>query len=171
MALYDRAVKWSDLGIKLNFLRDKNCSHWKLMTWLDGKLRIWARVCKNKDIQVVSQMSDSCRRPKRRLMKSGAVQGGEDEDLCGVLAHHLRPVHSVLPMTERASTRKRQVNKITYNQQPPPPPNCVMTQKRRAGTGLRLNKGNKIWRREIKVTVIPTEQEWWREKKRGSLER
>ena len=116
-------------------------------------------MCKNKDAQVVWQMSDSCGRPKHRLMKSGAVQGGEDEDLCGVLAHHLRPVRGVLPMTERASARKRQVNKITYNQQPPPPPNCVMTQKRRAGTGLRLNKRKKIWQREIKVTVIPTEQE------------
>lgn len=60
-----------------------------------------------------------------RLELVGAVQVGEDEDLCGVLhtqtraqsvlAHHLQPLQSILPMTERAREReeKQQVNYIT----------------------------------------------------------
>lgn len=47
----------------------------------------------------------------------GAVQIGEDEDLCGVLhaktraqsilAHHLQPLQSILPVTGRARERER----------------------------------------------------------------
>lgn len=57
-----------------------------------------------------------------RLELVGAVQVGEDEDLCGVLhaqahaqsvlAHHLQPLQSVLPVTgrEREREEKQQVN-------------------------------------------------------------
>lgn len=51
-----------------------------------------------------------------RLELVGAVQVGEDEDLCGVLhtqaraqsvlAHHLQSLQSILPMTERVRERR-----------------------------------------------------------------
>lgn len=59
-----------------------------------------------------------------RLELVGAVQVGEDEDLCSVLhtqtraqsvlAHHLQPFQRILPTTERAREGGETAGKLNY---------------------------------------------------------